>query len=133
MNVFESALSCCGVTQMSHIHFARIGEFVNFPFFICVGITHYSLICLMYSVEDFGYGICSFSPFSEHVFIARLGFELDTSQASPFLTAVMLFLHHQIEFVQPIHPCTVFLLVIFKRLQQAYHCHTAIFMYFPFH
>ena len=82
--------------------------------------------------KDFGDGIFSFSPFAKHVFRAWHGIKVDAGHTCAFLSAVVLLLHHQIEFIEAVHPRAVLLLVIFKRLQKANHCHAAL-MFELFH
>ena len=96
-----------------------------------IELTH-EVIIVIDAGEDFRNRILSFGTLTEHVFIARLSVELDTGNTRSFLTTVMLFLHHQIEFVKSIQLRAVFVLVIVKRLQQAYHRHTA-FVFELFH
>ena len=89
-------------------------------------------IFFLHCAEDFGDGVFAFGPFAEHIFVAGLGTKLHASHAGAFLSAVVLFLHHQIELVQPIHPGAVFLLIIIERFEQSDHCHAA-FMFQGLH
>ena len=77
-------------------------------------------------------GIFAFSLLTKHILLASRCIEIHTGHTSPLLTAIVLLLHHQIEFVQPIAPSAVLLFVITQRLQQADHRHTT-FMLQLFH
>ena len=52
---------------------------------------------------------------------ARVGIQLDCSNAGAILTTIALFLHQEAKFVQSIQDSTVFFLVIFNRLEEANH------------
>ena len=67
--------------------------------------------------KDFCDGIFPFSPFAKHVFSTGDGIKVDTGHTCAFLAAIVLLLHHQIEFVQAVHPRAVLLLVIIERFQ----------------
>ena len=75
--------------------------------------------------KDFCDGILAFGLFAEHILCAWPVGQTDRGDAGAFLTAVVLLLHHQIEFVETIGPCAVFLLVVVERFQQTNHRHTA--------
>ena len=64
--------------------------------------------------------------------MSRFTAEFDTGHTSSLLSTVVLFLHHQIEFVERVHPRTVLLLVILQWFEQSDHCH-ATFMLQWFH
>ena len=72
------------------------------------------------------------SPLSKHIFFAGFGLLFHASQTRSLLSAVVLFLHHQIEFVQTVHPRTILLLVVAQRFEQTYHDDTT-FMFQLFH
>ena len=66
------------------------------------------------------------------VFTSGLHIEFDTAHTRGLLTTVVLLLHQQIELVEPVSVCTIFFVVVAKRLQKPYHCHTT-FMLNLFH
>ena len=78
--------------------------------------------------EHLGDGILALGLLTKHIFLASRGIEIDTTYTCALLTTVVLFLHHQIEFVQAIAPRTVFLFVVAQRLQQANHRHTTFML-----
>ena len=130
MHILQSALPCGGIAQMAHKKGCtfpasaghsrlRIGSSL-----LLVGLWEYS--------EHFRNGVLALSPFTKHIFLASRGVEVDASHSGTLLTAVVLFLHHQVELVQPIAPGSVFLLVITQWLQQANHRHSAL-MFQLFH
>lgn len=71
-------------------------------------------------------------PFAKHKFLARRGFHFHAGQSCAFLPSVVLFLHHEIEFVQSIHPRAIFLLIEIQRFQQSDHGN-ATFVFERFH
>ena len=83
-------------------------------------------------LEDFFNGRCAQCPLAEEEFFSRRGVHLDACQACAFLSAVVLFLHHEIELVQSIHPRAIFLLIEIQRLQQSDHGN-ATFVFERFH
>ena len=112
VNKCQSALACGRVAQVSHVEFA----------------CH--LLC--YSRENLCYGILAFCLLAEHIFCSWFLVHAHCGKSSTLLSAVVLFLHHQIELVETIGPSAVFLLEVVKWLQQSYHCHAA-FMLQLFH
>ena len=82
--------------------------------------------------EYFCNGAASLCPFAEHVFRSRLRIEVHAGHAGTLLSAVVLFLHHEVELIQPVHPRTILLLVKLQGFEQAYHGH-ATFMLQLFH
>ena len=87
---------------------------------------------LLYVSEYLGNGVGTFRTFTEHVFGTRLGVKVDACHSGSFLSTVMLLLHHKVELVQPIHPCSVLLLVVFQWLEKSHHRNSA-FMFQWFH
>ena len=79
----------------------------------------------MHSAEYLGNGSGTQGTLAKHILLSRISLKLYTRQSGTFLTAVMLLLHQKIKFVQPVHPSTVFLLIVLKRLKQSYHSYTA--------
>ena len=105
VNKRQSTLACSGVSQVSHIEFAR------------------HLLC--YPTEYLGDGILALGFLAKHIFCAWLLVHADGGDTSTLLSAVVLLLHHQIELVESVSPRAVLLLVIVQRLQQTNHRHAA--------
>ena len=85
----------------------------------------------MYGTEYLADGVLAFSALAEHVFVTGLRPEFYAGHTRAFLAAVMLLLHHQVEFIKAIHPCAVFLLIVRQGLEQPHHGHAALmFQYF---
>ena len=133
MDIRKATLAGSGVPEVAHVKLSR-KEKVRFrKRNIRQLLLREVPVMLVHIGEDLGDGILSLSPLTEHVFVAGQGVQLDRSQTGALLTTVVLFLHHQIEFVQTVHPGAILLLIILQRLQQPDHCHTAIFMNVLFH
>ena len=132
VNVRKAGLARGGVAQVTHIDFARKGK----AFLGIVGIVELlgGEVTEMgvHRVENLGDGSRAQRPFPEHVFLAGVSLQLDASQTRAFLPPVVLFLHKEVELVEAIHPSAILLLVIFERLQEAYHGHAA-FVFQLFH
>ena len=124
--IFKSAFACCGVAQVTHVELSQ--ESGLFFRFVVVGAVEL--------VGDGGENLCDgFSAFgflAEHILRTRFAFEADASHAGAFLTTVVLFLHHEIQFVESVSLRAILLLVVFKRFQQANHRY-ATFMFEGFH
>ena len=60
-----------------------------------------------------------------HVFVAGGLMDVDAGDTGPFLTPVVLLLHHQVEFAEGIMAVAVLLLVECHGLEQANHRHPA--------
>ena len=86
----------------------------------------------LYRLEHLGDGILALSPFAMHIFFTHRSIHVDAGDTRTLLTAIVLFLHHQIELVQSVAACAVLLHIIVHRLQQANHRH-ATFMLQLFH
>ena len=123
MHIRQATLACGGIAQMPHIQFSRKRQvalgIINIGQLLCCGGPEFLLHC----TEDFGDGIRAFSTLPEHILRAWHRIQIDTGHACTLLSAVVLFFHHQVELVQPIHPCTIFLLVVGQWFQQSDHCH----------
>ena len=133
MDILQAALSRCGIAQMSHIEFSRVGKLAHLLTLIQTGVVQHRDITLVDGVEDFGDGVGALGPLAEHILIAGFRIELHTGHARTLLAAVVLFLHHQIELVEAVHPRAVFFLIIIEWLQQANHRHATVLMYSLFH
>ncbi len=131
VDIVYPGASCSAVAQVTHHDLANVG---------CFG---YGLLCghfrQPYFVEFREYvgenildSLCPHSPFSPHVFAAGLCVHIHDAYSGGFLSAVVLFLHHQIEFVEAIAECSVLLVVVIKRLAQADHRYSA-FVFELFH
>ena len=108
MHILQSALACRRIAQMAHVKLA----------------SH----LLRYARENLRDGIFALGLFTEHILRARLLRQTDGSNTGSLLSAIVLFLHHQVEFIETVAPRTVFLLVVAQRLQQADHRHTALML-----
>ncbi len=85
----------------------------------------------MHRTEYLSNGTGTQGTLTEHIFLTRIGLKLHARQTGRFLATVMLFLHQQIELVQPIHPRAIFFLIVLQRFQQADHRYTAfVFKWF---
>ena len=119
MHIFEPALTCCRVAEVTHIEFSvkgRIGIRVVFV---------RNLQMASCSRKDVGDCLLALRFLSVHILVSGLLIKFDTSYSGPLLTSVVLFLHHKIELVQRVVRCTVFPFVIFQRLEESYHCNAA--------
>ena len=85
-----------------------------------------------YVGEYFRNGISAEGTLAEHIFMSRLRMHLHNPDTSPLLPAVVLLFHKQVELVQRLGVGAIFTPVIFNRLAEAYHRHTA-FMFELFH
>ena len=108
MDILQAFLVGGGITQMSHEQLSVVG--------------------VIHTLENLRNGILSLCPLTKHILLTHRCVKIHTSHTSTFLTTVVLFLHHQVEFVQPIFPRAVFLLVILQRLQQANHRHATLML-----
>ena len=103
--VGQPALARGGIAQVPHQQFARHR--------------------LADAREYLGDGILAFSLFAKHVLLARRCGEAHRGHSRTLLASIVLFLHHQVELVEPVGPRTVFLLIVCQRLQQPYHGYAA--------
>ena len=128
MYIFQPALAGCGVSEVPHVKLSCKREVLVGK--MCIGKLSFIKVyeSFLHRSENLSNGIGSFCLFTKHVFIAGLGMEFHTSHSGSFLAAVVLLLHHQIEFVQPVHPGPILLLIILQRLQQSDHCNTAFML-----
>ena len=85
---------------------AQVGMDIGQPALSGGGITEVD------PLEDLRDGIRTFRPLPEHIFRAHFRFQVHIGQSGPLLPAVVLLLHHQIEFLQAIAGCPVLPLVI---------------------
>ena len=93
----QSALAGGAVTQMAHQQLALhlFGD----------------------ATENLGDGILAFGLFAKHIFGAGLVRQVHAGNTSALLSAVVLFLHHQVQLVKTVGPGAVFLLVVVKWFQ----------------
>ena len=132
MDVCESFLSGRGVAQVSHVELSGEGQMVLCELGVGEQFGRESGVLFLYASEYLGDGILAFCALAKHVFCSGHSIELHACHSGTFLSAVVLFLHHQIELVECEHPRDVLLLIVFERLEQSYHCHAA-FMFQRFH
>ena len=97
MDEGESTLARSGIAKMSHEEFSRK--------------------VIMGARENLRDGILALCLFTKHIFLSWHSFEVDGSDARSLLSSVVLLLHHQIELVQSVVACTIFLLIILNWFQ----------------
>ena len=108
---------------MTHIQLADEGRQL---------ITLSLMLLTVYGIEYLRNGRRARGSLSEHVFITGLCTQTNADDTGSLLSAVVLFFHEQVQFVQRILQRTVLLLIVFQWFQQPYHCH-ATFMFQLFH
>ena len=134
--VLQSATSCGGISQVSHIklsdegwafagNIVRSGDFCR-P--VC-RVACYLLIDIGKNLCD---GILSLCLFAIHVFMSGFPVESHASHSSTFLSAVVLFFHHEIELAEAIFVRAVLFGIEAQRFQQSHHG-DATFMFKGFH
>ena len=131
VHILDATLSGGTVAQVSHVEFASERQFLLGKLSISKLLGSQVLevgVCL---AEDFGHGVLALRTLTKHILMSWLSAQFDTSHTSTLLSTVVLLLHHQIEFVECVHPSTVLLLVILQWLEQSDHCHaTLMFQWF---
>ncbi len=132
MNILDATLTRGTIAQMPHVEFASERQFLLGKLSVGELLRRQVLEVGVRLAEDFGHGVLALGTLTEHVLMSRLTAEFHTSHTSTLLSTVVLFLHHQIELVECVHPSTVLLLVILQWLEQSNHCH-ATFMLQWFH
>ena len=93
-----------------------------------VAHQQFALHLLGHATEYLGNGILALRLFAEHVLGSGLVVQVHAGYTGALLSAVVLFLHHQVQLVKTVGPGTVFLLVVIQRLQQANHRHSALML-----
>ena len=78
------------------------------------------------TTEYLGNGILALGFLAEHVLGTGFVVQVHAGYTGALLSAVVLFLHHQVQLVKTVGPATVFLLVVIQRFQQANHRHSAL-------
>jgi len=112
MHIFDAAFPCGGIAQVSHVQFAgkrKLRVIIGFVYSVFPQRLPDLSMC---RTEYLGDGIGTLGPFAEHVLLAGLRIEFDRGHSGTFLTTVVLFLHHQIELVQTIHPSAILMLIV---------------------
>ena len=132
VHILNATLSCGTVAQVSHVEFACERQFLFGKLSIGKLLGSQVLEVGIRLTEDFGYSVLALCTLTEHILMTRLSAQFDTSHTSTLLSTVVLLLHHQIEFVECVHPGAVLLLVILQWLEQSDHCY-ATFMFQWFH
>ena len=124
MNIRKATLAGSRIPEVAHINFSCKRHEACRE--VCVMKLFFRKVSkfLLHVGKDFLNGSAAKPPFTENELLAGRSLHLHTSQAGAFLTAVVLLLHQQIEFVQAVHPRAVFLFIIGKRLEESHHCHT---------
>ena len=96
MNIFQSALACGGIAQVPHIEFTgKVGVILGIS---CVGEL-FGRECrksLLHRLEYFGDGIRAFGFLTKHILISRSSVEFHAGNTCSFLSAVVLFFHHEV-------------------------------------
>ena len=126
VHILDATLSGGTVAQVSHVEFACERQFLLGKLCISKLLGSQVLeigICL---AEDFGHGVLTLRTLTKHILMSWLSTQFDTSHTSTLLSTVVLLLHHQIEFVECVHPSTILLLVILQWLEQSDHCYTTL-------
>ena len=132
VNILDATLSGGTVSQVTHVKFASERQFLLGKLGVGKLLRSQVLEVGIRLAEDFGHGVLALGTLTEHILMSWLTAEFHTSHTSTLLSTVVLLLHHQIEFVECVHPSAVLLLVILQWLQQSDHCH-ATFMLQWFH
>ena len=126
MDVRKPRLARRAVSEVSHIQFGGKRQVSLRELRIAEALGRYSLVMAIHRVENLGDRVGACRPLAKHVFFAGGSLELDAGETRSVLSAVMLFLHEEIKFVERIHPCAVFAVIVFERLEQPYHCYAAL-------
>ena len=129
MHIRNATLTRCTIPKMSHIKLSGKRKVCLCIVYIRQLLRTYICIILMYITKYLCNGIRTLGPFTEHILMSGSRIQLYTSQSCTFLPSIMLFLHHEIEFIEAIHPSAILLLIVFKWLQQAYQRNATIFLY----
>ncbi len=132
MDIGKAALSRCRVTEVSHIDLSGIGNVAACEIRILKFIGSEPPELLMDGGKDLFNGLVSLGPLSVKKLFSRGGIHHETCKSGTLLTPVMLFLHHEIELVETIHPGAIFAAIVVQRLHQPHHGHSA-FMFKLFH
>jgi hypothetical protein len=95
------------------------------------------LLCVTKLLENFGKnipdGIWIDGPVSEDVLPAGRHVDFYTHSSGAILTAVVLLLHHHIEFVDPVLPGSVFQSVVFQGLTKPDQGNSTLVLYLVAH
>ena len=126
VHILDATLSGGTVAQVSHVKLTCERQFLFGKLCISKLLGSQVLEVGIRLAEDFGHGILALCTLTEHILMTRLTAQFDTSHTSTFLATVVLLLHHQIEFVECVHPSTILLLVILQWLEQSDHCYTTL-------
>ena len=132
VHILDATLSGGTVAQVSHVEFACERQFLFGKLSISKLLGSQVLEVGIRLAEYLRHGVLTLCTLTKHILMTRLSAQFDTSHTSTLLSTVVLFLHHQIEFVECVHPGAVLLLVILQWLEQSDHCY-ATFMFQWFH
>ena len=131
VHILDATLSGGTVAQVSHVEFACERQFLFGKLSISKLLGSQVLEVGIRLAEYLRHGVLTLCTLTKHILMTRLSAQFDTSHTSTLLSTVVLLLHHQIEFVECVHPSTVLLLVILQWLEQSDHCHaTLMFQWF---
>ena len=132
VHVRDAGLAGSGVTQVPHINLPGKRQYtLGISRIVQLFLCHVLEVAL-HRTENFGNGTRTERTLTEHIFLAGIGFQFHAGQPGTLLPAIVLFLHQEIEFVEPVHPCTILLFIVLQWFQQAYHGN-ATFMLQLFH
>ena len=129
VDIVQPALARGGIAQVAHVEFADEGRE---GFGAAGGGFRRAGLLLVHLIENLGDGRGASGTFAKHILVAGFGTQSHAGNARALLSAVVLLLHEEIEFVEGILRGAVFLLVVVERLAQAYHGHAA-FVFERFH
>ena len=132
MDVCESFFSGRGVAQVSHVELSGEGQMVLCELGVGEQFGRESGVLFLYASEYLGDGVLAFGALAEHVFRSGHSIELHACHSGTFLSAVVLFLHHQIEFAEGIFVRAVLLLIVAEWFEQPHHGNAA-FVFERFH
>lgn len=121
VDIRKTTLAGSGIPEVAHIDFACKRQMTNSISGVAQLLLRNVFKMSMNVTEDFLNGGSPHGPLAEHVFLTGSSVQLYTCQSRAFLAAVVLLFHHQVQFVQTIHPRTVMLLVVRQGFQQADH------------
>ena len=91
-------------------------------------LVTYMAYSLCYPRKDLRDGILALGFLTEHILRARFLVQTYRCDTSTLLTAIVLLLHHQVEFIETISPRAILLMVVVQWLQQAYHRDTTFML-----
>ena len=115
MHIIETAFARGRIAQMSHVNLTHIRNL-----FLGIGggydlIANRRIDFPVNGTEDFRDSPRTHFTFAEEIFFTRLGLHFQRGETGTFLSAIVLFFHQEVEFIQPIHPCAILFLIVLER------------------